>query len=57
VVLTAYAIKFSALGLYYVLEELVQGYGGALSGGEIGVSEQQRGRVLSTAIFARWAAA
>lgn len=56
VVLTAYAIKFSALGLYYVLDELVAGYPGTLSGGEIGVSEQQRGRVLSTAIFARWSA-
>lgn len=56
VVLTAYAIKFSALGLYYVLDELVEGYGGTLSGGEIGVGEQQRGRVLSTAIFARWSA-
>lgn len=57
VVLTAYAIKFSALGLYYVLQELVDGYGGTLSGGEIGVTEQQAGRVLSTAIFARWSAA
>lgn len=56
VVLTAYAIKISALALYYVLDEMVRGYGGTLAGGEMGIAEQQTGRVLPAAIFARWSA-
>jgi 23S rRNA (cytosine1962-C5)-methyltransferase len=55
VVLTAYAIRFSALGLYYLLDETVSGYGGTLSGGEMVLRERSAGRLLSTAIFARWA--
>ncbi len=55
-VLTAYAIRTSALSLYYTLEEMFKGFGGALSCGEMGNIEQSAGRFLSAAIFARWEA-
>lgn len=54
VVLTAYAIRFSALSLYYLLHDLVDGYGGVLTSGETVLAERSAGRLLSTAIFARW---
>lgn len=54
-VLTAYAIRFSALGLRYTLAETMQGYGGDLIGGET-VLRDRSNRLLSTAIFARWSA-
>lgn len=53
-VLTAYAIKSSALGLYYVMQDLMRSYGGVLSTGEMVLGERSAGRLLSTAIFARW---
>lgn len=56
VVLTAYAIRFSALSLYYLLNDMVEGYSGTISGGEAVIAESGAGRLLSTAIFARWAA-
>lgn len=55
-VLTAYAIRFSALGLYYVLHENTRDYGGSIEGGETVLAERAGGRMLSTAIFARWSA-
>lgn len=54
VVLTAYAIRASAVGLYYALDEMMSGYGGSITVGEMGIVEQSAGRVLSTALFARW---
>jgi 23S rRNA (cytosine1962-C5)-methyltransferase len=56
VVLTAYAIKISALGIYYALDDMLQGYGGTLVGGEMVTVERSAGRYLSTALFARWSA-
>lgn len=56
VVLTAYAIQASALSLYYALGDMVAGLDGALTAGELALSESSAGRLLSTAIFARWAA-
>ncbi|MBV9789462.1 MAG: class I SAM-dependent methyltransferase [Chloroflexi bacterium] len=56
VVLTAYAIKISALGIYYALDDMLQGYGGEMVGGEMVTVEQSGGRYLSTAVFARWSA-
>jgi 23S rRNA (cytosine1962-C5)-methyltransferase len=55
-VITAYAIRASALSLYYPLAEMVAGLGGRLSTGELGLIERSAGRLLSTAIFARWQA-
>ncbi|HEX6290044.1 MAG TPA: class I SAM-dependent methyltransferase [Herpetosiphonaceae bacterium] len=56
VVLTAYAIKISALGLYYALDDMLKGYGGLLVSGEMATVERSGGRYLSTALFARWSA-
>ncbi|MHB1383155.1 MAG: class I SAM-dependent methyltransferase [Bellilinea sp.] len=54
IALTAYAVKASALTLYYALQEMLAGHHGTLSAGEIALSEKSAGRLLSTAIFARW---
>ncbi len=54
VALTAYAVKASALTMYYAMQEMLNGRGGTLSAGEIALSEKSGGRLLSTAIFARW---
>lgn len=54
VVLTAYAIRASALSAYYALEEMVTGLGGSVETGELALIESSAGRLLSTAIYARW---
>ena len=56
VVLTAYAIRASALSVHYALQERLSNYGGTSEIGEMVIVEQSGGRVLSTAIFSRWAA-
>lgn len=56
IILTVYAIRASSVGLHYLLEPTVAGLGGRTEVGEMGVAEQDRGRVLSTAIYARWTA-
>jgi 23S rRNA (cytosine1962-C5)-methyltransferase len=53
-VLTAYAIRLSALSLHYSLEEMFAGYHGSITTGEMITHEQSAGRQLSTAIFSRW---
>ncbi|MFZ6029451.1 MAG: class I SAM-dependent methyltransferase [Chloroflexota bacterium] len=54
VVLTAYAIRASALSVYYALEEMTRGLGGTVSAGELITIEKSGGRMLSQAIYARW---
>ena len=54
VALTVYAIRASAVGLQYLLEPVVAGHGGTIEVGEMGVAERGAGRVLSSAIYARW---
>lgn len=54
VVLTAYAIRASSLSAYYALAEMLIGMGGELTTGEMCLTEQSAGRILSTAIYARW---
>lgn len=54
VVLTAYAIRASALSVYYAMSEMVAGLGGQLETGELALVEKSAGRLVSTAIFARW---
>jgi 23S rRNA (cytosine1962-C5)-methyltransferase len=56
VVLTAYAIRASALAAYYALGDMMAGFTGKLSTGELVLEEHSSGRLLSTAIFARWSA-
>ena len=57
VVLTAYAVKASALTLYYGIQEMMSGYRGFPSAGEVVLQEKSGGRLLSTAVFGRWEAA
>jgi len=54
VLLTAYAIRASALSVAYALGEMVAGLGGELEAGELALPEKSAGRLLSMAIFARW---
>jgi 23S rRNA (cytosine1962-C5)-methyltransferase len=56
VLLTAYAIRASALSLYYALQEMMAGLGGFVSVGELALVERSAGRLLSMAITARWMA-
>jgi len=54
IALTAYAVKASPLTLYYAMKEMLAGKNGTLTAGEIALTEKSAGRLLSTAIFARW---
>ena len=55
VLLSCYAIRASAMSLYFALDEMLAGHGGTLTAGEIGVRESPPGeRALSLALFARW---
>lgn len=56
VVLTAYAIRASALSVHYALQEMMTGLPGTQTTGELGLVERSAGRFLSTAIFTRWSA-
>lgn len=53
-VITAYAIRASALSLYYATREILQE--GKLDAGELVLREKNGGRLLSMAIYARWQA-
>lgn len=53
-VLTAYAIRTSALSMYYALRDTMQDFGGIITTGEMVLSEQSGNHLLSTSIFARW---
>ena len=53
-VITAYAIRASALSLHYTIEEMMKSYQGALSSGELVLNEKSAGRILSMAITTRW---
>jgi 23S rRNA (cytosine1962-C5)-methyltransferase len=54
VILTAYAIRASALSIYYAMQDMTAGLEGELSTGELALSERSAGRLLSTAIYSRW---
>jgi 23S rRNA (cytosine1962-C5)-methyltransferase len=54
VVLTAYAIRASALSAFYALEDMTAGLPGGIETGELALFEHSAGRYLSTAIYARW---
>jgi 23S rRNA (cytosine1962-C5)-methyltransferase len=57
IVLTAYAIPASALLLYQGVLEMITGLGGVVTAGELVTQERSAGRLISHAIFARWAPA
>lgn len=54
IVMTAYAVKASAVTLYYAMQEVVRAWPGQVEAGEVVLVDQSGGRLLSTAIFARW---
>jgi 23S rRNA (cytosine1962-C5)-methyltransferase len=54
VVLSAYAIKVSALSLHHLVAEMMQGRGGTVESGEMVLSEKSAGRLLSCSVHARW---
>jgi 23S rRNA (cytosine1962-C5)-methyltransferase len=56
IVLTAYAIRASALTVYYAIKEMTAQWGGSVTAGELVLNERSGGRLLSTAIYARWSA-
>ena len=57
VLLTAYAVKSSALTLHGAMTEMLQKKKGYLEVGELATHETSAGRLVSNAIYARWEAA
>lgn len=53
-VLTAYAVRMSALAIGELLRQAMADLGGTIEVGEMAVREEARGLLLPTAIFARW---
>ncbi len=54
VVLTAYAIRASALMLDQLSREVLAGKGGRFESGELALREQDGGRAVPTSLFTRW---
>jgi 23S rRNA (cytosine1962-C5)-methyltransferase len=53
-VITAYAIRASALSLHFTIQEMMNTHNGELSSGELIIPEKSAGRYLSMAIYSRW---
>lgn len=53
-VVTVYTIPLPATALAYAVGDMMAGSGGTLSCGELANREQGRGRLVPTAVFARW---
>ncbi len=53
-VITAYAIRASALSLHFSIEQLMSNFKGELHSGELVIPEKSGGRALSMAIYTRW---
>lgn len=53
-VLTVYAIRMSAVAIGELLADVLGDLGGTIEAGEMAIREEARGRLLPTAIFARW---
>lgn len=53
-VITAYAIRASALSLHFSIEEMMRNFRGTTSSGELVINEKSAGRILSMAITSRW---
>jgi len=56
-VLTAYAIRASALALDGLTREVMAGRGGQVESGELALLEEGGGRALGTSLYSRWSAA
>ena len=55
VLATIYAVKAPALHIAQALEAATSGLGGAVTCGELVTREESKGRLLSQAVYARWA--
>jgi 23S rRNA (cytosine1962-C5)-methyltransferase len=53
-IITAYAIRASALSLHFSIQEMMSKFNGSLSSGELVLDEKSAGRILSMAITSRW---
>ncbi len=53
-IVTAYAVKSSALTLHGAINDLVSMRGGSLEIGELATIEKSAGRLISNAIYAKW---
>ncbi|HEX8526334.1 class I SAM-dependent methyltransferase [Allosphingosinicella sp.] len=53
-VLTAYAVRMSALAIGELIRQALADLGGRIECGDMAVREEARGLLLPTAIFARW---
>ena len=53
-VITAYAIRASALSIYYAVNDMMKSQAGEISTGELVNLEKSSGRILSMAISTRW---
>jgi 23S rRNA (cytosine1962-C5)-methyltransferase len=53
-VLTAYAVRMSALAIGELVKQTLAALGGKVEMGEMAMREEARGLLLPTAIFARW---
>ena len=56
VVTTVYAVRASAIHVAQAMDEMMKGLGGTIASGELVTREQSAGRLLSQAVYARWAA-
>ena len=54
VILTAYAVRLSHIALAQALGDRLERFGGRIEMGEMALPEQKSGRMLPTAIWARW---
>ena len=55
VVTTVYAVRASAIHVAQAMDEMMKGWGGPIESGELVTREQSKGRLLSQAVYARWA--
>jgi 23S rRNA (cytosine1962-C5)-methyltransferase len=53
-ILTAYAIRASALALDGLVREATAGRAGRVESGELAISEEDGGRLIATSLYSRW---
>ena len=54
---TAYAVRLSYLALAQTLADRLEPFGGVVEQGEMALPQSGSGRLLPTALYARWRAA
>lgn len=57
VIATLYALRLSHLALARTLTDAIEGLGGEIDAGEMALAEDKTGRLLPTALYARWTGA